>query len=116
MAAAAVALGASGPASAPPGTTPEGVADSPTWWKSGNTKGSAEVTDRAERLTENLAVHHDLPCVYREVCIVEAPIKLFRSDRLISWIMIWRDILVRKRCGSIYTFSWIEDQHLLQKI
>lgn len=38
LAAAAVALGASGPASAPSGTTPEEFADSPTWWKSGNTK------------------------------------------------------------------------------
>lgn len=76
----------------------------------------AEITVGREMLTENLAVHHDLPCVYWEVGVVETPIELFRGNRLIGWIVIWRDILVRKRRGSIYTFSGIKDQHLLQKI
>lgn len=39
LAAAAAVLGASGPASAPSGTPPVEVADSPTWWKSSDIKG-----------------------------------------------------------------------------
>ena len=66
--------------------------------------------------TENLAIHHDLPGIYREVGIVEAPIELFSRLWLVGGVMIGRDVFMRERLGSGDAFSWVKDEHLLEKV
>jgi hypothetical protein len=94
------------------------------------------VIDRLElERTQDLAVHHHFPRVDRQVCVIEAPVKRLREeyfndldkgragketdlvrDGLVSWVMIWRNILVRERLGRGDTFARVKDEHSLQQV
>lgn len=65
---------------------------------------------------EDLAVHHDLPGIDRQLRVVERPIELLAGDGLVRGVMIRCDVLVRERLGGIDTFTWVEDEHLLEQI
>jgi hypothetical protein len=72
--------------------------------------------DINNRRTENLAIHHNFPCVHGKVGVIKAPVKLFRSDGFVCYIMVWRNVLVFQRLSGVYPFSGIEYQHPIQQI
>lgn len=53
-----------------------------------------------EKLTQDLAVHHHLPCIDRQIRIVKAPVKLLRRGRLIRRVVVRRQVLVRETVGG----------------
>ena len=66
--------------------------------------------------TEDLAVHHDLPGIDGEVCVVEAPIKLLGRLGLVRRVVIRRDVFMRERLCRGDSFPGIKDKHLLEKV
>lgn len=66
--------------------------------------------------TQDFTVHHDLPCINREICIVETPIELFTRDGLVRWVVVRRYILMCQGIRCTYPFSGIKDKHFLQEI
>jgi len=58
-------------------------------------------------------LHHDLPCVDGQVCIVEGPIELLLRDRLIGWVVVRGQVWVCKRLLRSYTLLGVKDQHVL---
>ena len=69
-----------------------------------------------EGLTKNLAVHHDLPRVNREVRVVERPIELLRCLRLVRRVVVGRDVLVPERVCRSDPLARVEHEHLLQQV
>jgi hypothetical protein len=67
-------------------------------------------------LTENFAVHHDLPCIHGKISIVETPVELLSCDGLVRGIMVRRDVLVCQGLRGVYPFPGIEDEHFLEKV
>ena len=65
---------------------------------------------------QDFAVHHDLPCVDWEICIVERPVEFLFCHGLIRWIMVRRKIFMSKPLTSRDSFSRVKDQHLFQEI
>ena len=60
-------------------------------------------------------IHHDLPGIYRQVCVVEGPIELLFCNRLIGGVVVWRKIRIGKGVASLDAFPGVEYQHALEK-
>ena len=71
--------------------------------------------ERGER-TQDLAVHHDLPRIYWQVCVVETPIELLLRDRLVRRVVVERHVGVRERLGRVDALLRVEDEHLLEQV
>lgn len=84
---------------------------SPKLWKSG-----VSWWTHREWLTEDVRVHHDLPRVHWEVCVVERPVKHLGSDRLVGWVVVRREVLVCQAVGGRDTGTRVEDEHLLEQV
>lgn len=67
-------------------------------------------------LTQNLAVHHHLPRVYRQIRVVETPIEYLGSYWFVCWVVVRCEILVCECVGRVDTCSWIEYEHLLEEV
>lgn len=65
---------------------------------------------------EDLAVHHDLPRIDWQFRVVERPVELLVRDWLVRGVVIRCNVLVRERLGGIDTFTWVEDEHLLEEV
>lgn len=63
-----------------------------------------------------LNLHHDLPCIDGQVSIVETPIELLLSYRLICRVMVGREIVVSKSLSGGYALLGVKDKHTLEKI
>lgn len=67
-------------------------------------------------LTENLAVHHDLPSVDGQVSVVETPVEDLSRCGLVGWVVVRREVLVRQALGSGDARSRVEHEHLLEQV
>jgi hypothetical protein len=105
----------SGPASAPSGTPPGFVVESPTWWKS-SMRIREGITRPIKRFTKDLAVHHYFPGIHGEVCIVETPVKLLRSFWFVGGIVVGCNVFMSQGVGCVDALAWIKDKHLLEEI
>lgn len=70
--------------------------------------------ERSTRLT--FRVHHHLPAVDRQVGVVEAPVELFLSRRLIRRVVVRLKEGVGERLGRRDARPGVEDKHLLEQI
>lgn len=61
-------------------------------------------------------IHHDFPCVHREIRVIKGPVKLLLCHRLIGGIVIWCQIFVCKTFCSLDSLLGIENEHSLEKI
>ena len=66
--------------------------------------------------TEDLAVHHHLPRIHREIGVVETPVEFLRGFWLIGGVMVWRYVFMLERLGRGDTLSWVEDEHFLEEV
>ena len=66
--------------------------------------------------TKDLRVHHDLPGVYRQISIVETPIKDLLGGRLVCWVVVWRQVFVRQGLGGRDTSAGVKDEHLFEQV
>jgi hypothetical protein len=64
----------------------------------------------------NFSIHHNLPCVDWQVSIVERPVKLLLSHRLIGRVVVWRKVFVRKGLCCCDALLGVEDQHSLEEV
>jgi hypothetical protein len=55
--------------------------------------------------------HHDLPCVYWKISIIEGPIKLLFCNWLVRRVMVGGEIWVSESLLSSYTFLRVKYQH-----
>lgn len=108
----------SGPARAPSGIPAEVVEGSPTWWKSKVDKSGTgiHIPEKGGVRTKNLAVHHDLPCVHREISIIETPVELLSGDGLVRGVVVWGNILMCQGLRGVYPFSGIENKHFFEQV
>jgi len=65
---------------------------------------------------EDFGVHHNLPCVNRQISVVEAPIELLLGHRLVGRVMVWRKVLVLECLGCRDALLGIEDEHALEEV
>lgn len=61
-------------------------------------------------------LHHNLPCVNRQVSVVETPVELLLGDGLIRGIVVRCKVLVAQGLGGCYPRLGVKDQHALQQI
>lgn len=61
-------------------------------------------------------IHHNLPCVDRQVGVVETPIKLLLGNRLISGVMVRAKVVMGERLGCRNALLGVEDEHPLKKV
>lgn len=60
--------------------------------------------------------HHDLPCVDREIGVVETPIELLLGNRLVGGVVVGRKVLVGQGLGGSYPLLGVKDKHALEKV
>lgn len=65
---------------------------------------------------EDLGVHHDLPCVNRQVGVVERPVECLLSLGLVSRVVVRSEVWMRKSLSGADTRSRVEDEHLFEQI
>lgn len=63
-----------------------------------------------------LHIHHDFPRIHRQVRVVERPIELFLSRRLVCGVVVWGEVLMREGVGGLDTFPGVENEHLFEEI
>ena len=56
------------------------------------------------------------PCVHRQFCIVERPVKLLCSNGLVSRIVVRGEIRMSQGFSGGDSFLWIEHEHPFQKV
>lgn len=61
-------------------------------------------------------IHHNLPCIDWQICIIERPIELLVCYGLIGGVVVWREIWMCKCLTGIYALLRVEDEHLLEHI
>jgi hypothetical protein len=66
------------------------------------------------RLALNL--HHNLPCINRQIGVVETPVKLFLGHRLVCRIMVGRKIIVSESLSGSYPLLGVKDKHAFEKV
>jgi hypothetical protein len=66
--------------------------------------------------TKDFRIHHHFPSVDWKISVVETPIKFFRGDWLIRWVVVWRNVLVGKTFSRVDSLAWIEHKHLFEQI
>lgn len=77
-------------------------------------RSTGEVDPGAEREREN--IHHNLPCVHWQIRIVERPVEFLLRFRFVGWIVVGREVFVRKPITGANSLLRVKDQHALQKI
>ena len=78
--------------------------------------GTLEWLIPRERERERESVHHNLPCIHRQVRIVERPVEFLLRFRFVGWVVVRREVFVRKPITGANSLLRIKDQHALQKI
>lgn len=63
-----------------------------------------------------LLVHHNLPCVHRQVRVVERPVELLLRHRLVGRVVIRREVFVRESVACSHSCSRVEDEHSLEEV
>jgi hypothetical protein len=66
--------------------------------------------------TKNFRIHHHLPGIDRKISVVETPIKLLCSNRLIGWVVVGRNVLVGETFSRIDSLARVKPEHLFEQI
>lgn len=66
------------------------------------------------RLALNL--HHDLPCINRQIGVVETPVEFFLSHRLVCRVMVGRKVVVSESLSGSYSLLGVKDKHAFEKV
>lgn len=61
-------------------------------------------------------LHHDFPCVHRQVSVIERPVELFPSNRLVGGVVIRCQVLMFQRFSCTNAFLRVEHQHTLEEV
>ena len=65
---------------------------------------------------QDLAVHHHLPRIHGQVCVIERPVKGLGGHGLIIGIVVGLKVLVVQCLASSDTLLGVEHQHLLEQV
>lgn len=60
--------------------------------------------------------HHDLPCIDRQISIVEAPVKLLVGNGLIGGVVVGAEVLVGEGVSCGDTLLGVENEHPLEEV
>lgn len=63
-----------------------------------------------------IIIHHDLPCVHRQIRVVKRPIELLLRFRLVGRVVVGGEVFMCKAIASADSFLGIKYQHPLQKV
>jgi len=67
-------------------------------------------------IVENLGVHHDLPCVYGQIGVIETPVELLIGHGLIGGVVVRSEVVISQGVGRGDTLLGVENQHPLEKL